>query len=244
MSSEKQAARKAKKAAMRNHEDGQQDNEFSGPRFSDTLRLRTIKIVTQGSEFYVHEELLCQESEKFKKQLRGDFKEAQTGEIPDCEEDPALMGMFFEYLYRGGWLLNEKISHTSQFVLLASLYCLADRLSAKSFKDAVFWKFTNAFYESEPLSDQEICELLLVIHTELPEQEGHAEDLRNIIFWCTASRLSTLRHYSDFKNHILRQHPELGSQILRWASPADSRSMPSINTNRPGPRFKEEVEFI
>ncbi|KAK7521473.1 uncharacterized protein IWZ02DRAFT_487805 [Phyllosticta citriasiana] len=222
-------------------DNGDDKTALDGHRFSDDLRHRIIKFVVRGTEFYIHEDLLCRESEKFEKQLRGNFKEARTGEITDCEEDPVLMRVFFEYLYRDDWLLEENITSPSLLVALARLYCLADRLGARSFQDSVFWKFAQMFRRAGLPENKEICELLLLIHTELPERKDNEYRLRKAVLWCAASQLSRLKTYSEFKDHILRDHPDLGCQILLWAGNSD---VAILKTKKPAPRFKQEMEFL
>ncbi|KAK8207068.1 hypothetical protein IWZ01DRAFT_353262 [Phyllosticta capitalensis] len=213
-------------------------------KFSDALRSRTIKIITtQGAEFYVHEELLCRESERFKKQLRGDFKEVKTGEITDFDECPELLGMFFEYLYRDGPLHDEHLNHGYEFRILARLYCMAERLSAKAFQDTVFWKFQTLFHLNYLVDELEIFQTLVILHTELPEKKRTDYPLRRLALWWTASRLSNLKKTAYFKRLILEYYPELASQLLMLVEAVPEDPKPYFPSVDPTPRFEVEVKF-
>ncbi|KAK8244610.1 hypothetical protein HDK90DRAFT_508301 [Phyllosticta capitalensis] len=212
-------------------------------KFSDALRSRTIKIISlQGHEFFIHEELLCRESEKFKKQLRGDFKEAQTGVIPDVEEPPELLGIFFEYLYREGWVMNPDIKYTSQYPLLVRLYCMGERLCAESSKEAVLWKFETTLGQ-RGLSDDEIVDMLAVVHTELPPRKRKDYPLRCLVLWYVAAGITRLKDFPLFRSLVSEQHPELGAQLLLLAGNSGS-ARPSYGAKKPEPKFQDEVDFV
>ncbi|KAK8223208.1 hypothetical protein HDK90DRAFT_544772 [Phyllosticta capitalensis] len=214
-------------------------------KFSDALRSRTIRIVTRrGPEFYVHEELLCRESEKFNRQLRGRFKEAQTGEILDCDECPELLSMFFEYLYRESSLHDEKICHTYEIRVLARLYCLAERLCAKSFQDAVFWKFSQLFYGKYSVQHFEVFQTLLTLHAELPERKGGDFPMRQILLWWAASRLGHLKKLPEFGDMLQNHYPSLGCQLLMLAGDGPSSPKPSFSSVKPKPHFEKDIKFI
>ncbi|KAK8156550.1 hypothetical protein BKA80DRAFT_345677 [Phyllosticta citrichinensis] len=129
-------------------------------KFSNTLSTRIIEVMVGIDEnkktFLIHEDLLCRESDKFNLQLRGPFKEAKTGKIPDCEEDPAHFAFFGEYLYRDGWVEKDgQIEHSSEWVLLARLYAMGERIGAKRFQDACLWKFLRHFTRDSQIADSE-----------------------------------------------------------------------------------------
>lgn len=88
--------------------------------------------------FYLHEALLCYESERFVKQLTSGFSESATRTISECEEDPDLFACFVEYFYRDAWVNNHDIVHDSDYVMLAQLYSLGERLGADRFQEP-YW---------------------------------------------------------------------------------------------------------
>ncbi|KAK7521504.1 hypothetical protein IWZ03DRAFT_357171 [Phyllosticta citriasiana] len=214
-------------------------------RFSHMLSSRVIEVVVGVDDnkktFLLHEDLLCCASSKMKFQLRGPFKEAQTGRIPDCEEDPALFAFFAEYLYRDTWLLEDKnIQHPSHWILLARLYTMGERLMAHEFQRACAWKFARDFSLDSKIADTEICQLLEVV-TEIPE-EITSDNLSCLIFWYTASKLSRLRKCSEFK-HLLIKSPDLGRRILMWAADNTQSKKPFEAKDRPRGSFVDEINF-
>ncbi|KAK8243559.1 hypothetical protein IWZ00DRAFT_486584 [Phyllosticta capitalensis] len=228
--------------------DGNDREALNVDRFSDVLTSRIIEVTVGFDEkkktFLIHEDLLCRESDKMNFQLRGPFKEAQTGKIPDCDEDPALFAFFTEYLYRDGWVRKDKtLVHSSEWVLLARLYAMGERLGAKSFQDACLWKFLRDFTRDSSIPDSEIVQLLEII-TELPERNTKDDPLRSAILWYAASKLSRLQKYSAFKNHLLSNYPDLGGQIVMWAADSTESSRPVEAPKKPDSRFHEEVEFV
>ncbi|KAK7529867.1 uncharacterized protein J3D65DRAFT_160839 [Phyllosticta citribraziliensis] len=216
-------------------------------RLSDHLSTQIIEIVVGTSRrrtFYIHESLLCHASEKLSVQLRGPFKEAQTGKIADCEEDPSLYAFFADYLYHDGWLRDpSKIEDDVEWVLLARLYAMGERLGAKVFQNACLWRFWHSITRYSDIGDSEICQLLATT-TELPERSNKDDDpLRSLVLWYTASRISSLRNSQEFKDLIFTDHPELGSQILMWVADNKENHDP-VCVTRPSERFIDEVEYI
>ncbi|KAF2146333.1 uncharacterized protein K452DRAFT_193805, partial [Aplosporella prunicola CBS 121167] len=59
----------------------------------------TVSSTEDEKTFFIHEGLLCQESEKFVRQLKGGFKEAVDKAIEIHDEDPNHFGFFVRYLY-------------------------------------------------------------------------------------------------------------------------------------------------
>ncbi|KAK8198131.1 uncharacterized protein BKA78DRAFT_307579 [Phyllosticta capitalensis] len=210
--------------------------------FSSALKSRIIKFkLCDGEEFLIHEDVLCAESEKFTKQLRGDFKEARTGVIEDVDEPPEFMSIFFDYLYRDGWMLDDFGVVSSQLVLLARLYCLGERLGADSFQKAVLWKLSRSassyVYTHTNVPAKDVIELLRVVVTELPTRQGE-EPLCSLVYQIAACRMGSLRSESTFKA-ILKDCPELGSQIL--LQPPSKSCYPPLSRPK---RFKDAVSMI
>lgn len=199
----------------------------------------------QGHEFFVHEELLCRESDKFKKQLRGQFKEAETGVITDVDESPELLGLFFEYLYGGGQLRSSEMSHDWELVILARLYCMAERLCATNFQNEVLWKFSMLCgnHPDYKILDWETIQLLLVCHTELPARPENDYHLRQQVLWIAATRLSGLKNIPEFRKIFLDDHPDLGGQILMFMGTRDPRKKPDSNVQKPKSRFEPQMKF-
>jgi hypothetical protein len=60
----------------------------------------TIYVGKDKAEFAIHEKLLCDRVEYFKKAFRGGFKEAAEGVMHLLEEDPDVFEIFVEWLYQ------------------------------------------------------------------------------------------------------------------------------------------------
>jgi hypothetical protein len=61
------------------------------------------------------------------------IKEAKEYIVEKDEEDPDLFGFCVEYLYRDQLILSRKLQHYSEFVTLARLYAMGERLLALKF---------------------------------------------------------------------------------------------------------------
>ncbi|KAL1386592.1 hypothetical protein HDK64DRAFT_275749 [Phyllosticta capitalensis] len=227
--------------------DGSKKRKIEHPtkiKFSDALRSRIVKIKTrEGPEFFVHEELLCQESEKFNKQLRGSFKEAQTGEITDCAESPELLGLFFQYIYGGGSLLDRDRNEVFTIHDFARLFCMAERLCANTFQNLVCWKFQVEWLNRKK-DRHDIFRATLVLHTELPERKGDDYPIRKLVFSFAAFLLSKLKDIPEFKDTIFNQYPNLGCQLLMLAGDGPLPKLYFEGAGKPRPRFVEDVKSI
>ena len=150
----------------------------------------------------------------------GGFKEEKDQKIVLDQEDPGLFGYFIEYMYRTGWIAEEKgAKRNEEYIILARLYALGERLQAKDFQRAALNKFHRSF-ASASLSDQGICDLLEIACAELPERVDE-DPLRAQVFWYAASRLTQLRDY-DYFLKLLEAHPHLGKSLVLLAGNSSS----------------------
>ncbi|KAH7563656.1 hypothetical protein BM1_00759 [Bipolaris maydis] len=115
------------------------------PKFSQFLTSSVVTVtVAKSRAFYVHFDLLIAESGRFSNSLTGSFKEAKEKAIELVDEDPKLFGFFAEYLYRDRSILSREIQYNSEYVTLARLYAMGERLMAPKFKAYSFWRFTQS----------------------------------------------------------------------------------------------------
>lgn len=187
----------------------------------------------------LHSGLLAEESDRLAKDIKGGFSEAASKRIVLDEEDSELFGYFVEYLYRGESIIPtwEHMQRPSDYIILARLYALGERLQAHKFQHAVLRKFTSYFSSNTLLPDQGICDLLDIVCIELPDKINE-DPLRAHVFWFAASRLSQLQKY-DYFLRLLETHQDLGKNLYIRAGNAkvDQPRKPS------GPlpaRFKPE----
>jgi hypothetical protein len=105
-----------------------------------------IQTVTVGKskKFFLHCDVVSIESEVFSKAMTGNFKEAREYIVEKDGEDPDLFGFFVEYLYRDQSILSRQVQHYSEFVTLARLYAMGERLLASKFQSYVLWRFCES----------------------------------------------------------------------------------------------------
>jgi hypothetical protein len=190
--------------------------------------------------FLLHSELLTHESDRLAKDVNGGFNEESKRRISLDEEDSELFGYFVEYLYRSGWLAEGEIRRDTDYIILARLYALGERLQAHKFQLAALRKFTPSFGRKISLSDQCICDLLDIACAELPERIVE-DPMRAQIFWYAASRLTHLQDY-DYFLRLLQMHKELGRYLCTRAGNG-TQSQPPGPPEPPEPqhmRFRPE----
>jgi hypothetical protein len=173
--------------------------------------------------------------------IHGGFKETveQKCSLPD--KDPHLFGYFVEYMYREGWLHDKGNQlHSSQFLTLARLYTMGDRLLAQNFQHHTLRKIADALPETEELSDHDICDLPEIICTELPPMQNE-DPLQGQILWCAASRLIRLQKFDRFRE-LLQQHTQLGVKRCMRAGNCPN-AQPKTATTPSHSRFSPETVY-
>ena len=188
--------------------------------------------------FLLHSELLARESDRLAKDVQGGFNEESRRRIVLPEEDSELFGYFVEYLYRGGWLAEEaeEVERESDYIILARLYALGERLQAQNFQSTILRKFTHS-WSHQKLPAQGVCDLLDIACAELPERINE-DPLRAQIFWYATSRLTQLQEY-DYFLRLLETHEGLGKYLCVRAG--DSSASPPKRPSESVPlRFKSE----
>ena len=163
----------------------------------------------------LHSELLAHESDRLAKDVKGRFGEQSLKRILLDEENPELFGYFVEYLYRTEWLAKEEPLRDSDYIIIARLYALGERLQAHKFQYATLRKFTSSLTNHSSLPDQGVCDLLEIACTELPDRVNE-DPLRGQIFWYAASRLTQLQNY-DYFLRLLEMHKYLGKYLCTRA---------------------------
>lgn len=129
----------------------------------------------------LHSELPAYESDRLAKDVKGRFDEQSTKRILLDEEDSELFGYSVEYLYCREWLAKEEVLRDSDYIIIARLYTLGERLQAHKFQYATLRKFTSSLTSRTSLSDQSVCDLLEIACTELPDKVNE-DSLRAQIF--------------------------------------------------------------
>ncbi|KAJ5063703.1 hypothetical protein J3E74DRAFT_207911, partial [Bipolaris maydis] len=181
-------------------------------------RFLTSSVVTvtvaKSRAFYLHFDLLIAESERFSNSLTGKFKEAEEKAIELVDEDPELFGFFIKYLYHNRSLLSREIQHYSEYVTLARLYAIGERLMAPKFKAYSFWRFVQSLSSDTFISDESVCKLLRIACTEIAER-AREDPMRAYIFWYAGAKISKLQKSGMFRQ-LLCDNPDLGRYLCLW----------------------------
>jgi hypothetical protein len=197
--------------------------------------------VTVGKvrKFYLHRDLLVAESEKFSRQLNGAFKEASENAV-ELDEDPELFGYFVEYIYRNRSVLSRDVGHYSEYITLARLYAMAERLIAPGLQSHCLWRFTKPLTTDTKISEEVICDLLEIACTEIPERIKK-DALRSQIFWYAGVKLSSLQK-SDMFRQLLCDVPEVGHQVCLMVNQGQPPK-PAMPNELNYDKFKQESEY-
>ncbi|KAF2704127.1 hypothetical protein K504DRAFT_538138 [Pleomassaria siparia CBS 279.74] len=113
---------------------------------SEFLQTSAVKIVVSSGvhqeEFFIHQGLLCDRSEFFKKALSGAWKEAEERKVVLPEDDAATFALYQQLLYTNALPVKQEIQETCQtnkserwkaqleeeYKCLSKLYVLAEKL--------------------------------------------------------------------------------------------------------------------
>lgn len=184
------------------------------------ISLLSSKILTvtvgKSKTFFLHSDLLSIESEVFSKAMTGSFKEAKEDIVEKNNEDSDLFGFFVEYLYRDQSILSRKVQHYSEFVTLARLYAMGERLLAPKFQSCVLWRFCETLGTGTHISDESICELLQIACTEITERVRE-DPMRSQIFWYAGHKITSLQEFSVFRQ-LLSDIGDLGKHLSLWVN--------------------------
>jgi hypothetical protein len=212
--------------------------KLTRPRFLSSP-IVTVKIASSRT-YYLHSALLITESERFSKDLSGSFREAEEKSLIIEHEDPEMFGFFVEYLYRDRSVLSKQVSHYSQYVTLARLYAMGERLMATKLQAYCMWRFSESLSAQTSIPDEIICDLLQIACCEITER---AEDdaLRSQILWYGANKLVNLQKLDMFRE-ILLDIPDLGQQLCEWVSQSQPPK-PVKPTDLLYKKFKPESEY-
>lgn len=146
--------------------------------------------------------------------LKGDFKEAKDRTIKIEDEDPESFGFFVEYIYRDRSILSREVQHHSEYVTLARLYAMGERLMAPAFQTYCLCRFTQSLEARSSISDEGMCELVQLACTEITERVRE-DPLRSQIFWYGSNKITTLQKSGLFRQ-LLFDLPDLGRHLCLW----------------------------
>lgn len=130
------------------------------------------------------------------------------------DEDPELFGFFVEYLYRDRSILSRQVQHSSEFVTLARLYAMGERLMAPKYQSYTLWRFTESLGTHTKISEESLCDLLHIACTEITER-NREDPMRSHIFWYAGTKITNLQKLSIFRQ-MLGEVPHLGKHLCLW----------------------------
>ncbi|KAK8254555.1 hypothetical protein HDK77DRAFT_432577 [Phyllosticta capitalensis] len=167
------------------------------------------------------------ESEKYRAlfQGTGDWEEKRENKITIMDEDPKLFRSFAKYLYYDNWTYQN--DNEESIVHLARLYCLGDRLVAKRFQESVLWRFDLELrfpFEDENVSDDDLCDILEVAFSELPERPD-VDPLQRRVARLGASRLFDLQKYPRFRDELSKDVPGITRRMCLCMAPMELRDL-------------------
>ncbi|KAF2686792.1 hypothetical protein K458DRAFT_297832 [Lentithecium fluviatile CBS 122367] len=216
-------------------------SEYEKPKFSKFLTSSVIAVtVAKLRTFYLHSALLNAESERFSNSLSGKFKEAEEKAIEIEDKDPDLFGFFVEYLYRDCSILSRKVTHYSEYVTLARLHALGERIVAPKLQSYSLWRFCQSLESDTFISDESSCELLRIACTEITERVRE-DPMRAQIFWYGGANISNLQRLDMFRQ-LLCDIPDLGKQLCLWVEQNQPKKLPEPNELQ-YQRFAPESEY-
>lgn len=203
-----------------------------------TSPLVTVTIA-KSRTFYLHFDLLVAESDMFSNSLTGRFKEAEEKAIELEDEDPETFGFFVEYLYRNQSILSRDVAHYSEYVTLARLYVMGERLMAPRFQAYTLWRFVQTLGTNTHISEESVCELLRVACEEIAERVRE-DPMRAHIFWYAGAQISKLQKSSLFRQ-LLCDTPDLGSYLCLWVGQGQPKK-PDVPNELKYQKFAPESE--
>ena len=187
--------------------------------------------------FLLHSGLLSGESEKLYNSLKGDFMEAENWKIDLPDEDPELFGYFIEYLYRDCSLLSRNVANYSEYITIARLYALGERLGAVKFQSIALRRFIASLNSSSQIPELSICDLLEIACTTITARVTE-DPMRAQIFWYASSRISQLQKFDTFRQ-MLKELSELGACLCMWLN----QQQPTKPAESSQTRFEPESEY-
>jgi hypothetical protein len=196
--------------------------------------------VAKSNTVYLHSSLLTAESQRFSNSLTGTFREAEEKAIKIEDEDPYLFGFFVEYLYRDHSILSREIQHYSEYVTLARLYAMGERLMAPKFQSYSLWRFAQSLGSNTFISEESVCELLRIACTEITERVRE-DPMRAQILWYGGIQITKLQKFDMFRQ-MLCTIPDLGKQLCVWVNQSQPKK-PAMPNELQHQRFAPESEY-
>ena len=161
-------------------------------RHSPTVTVNVSYGGDDGRTFYVHQCLLEENSEHFRRAIASNFREAHDRIFDLDDEDPAAFDLFVQYVYDSDYKVASTLSRASGgcretwYPMHAAAYALGNFLIAPGFKDLVFKKLATCFERGDDISMELVLDMAKTIYSGTSSQDGN--EMRLMIAYYTASR--------------------------------------------------------
>jgi hypothetical protein len=168
----------------------------------------TLYVGPKRKQFTVHKKLLCDRCEFFSKAFRGNFSEAEKGEMYLPDDDPGAFSSLVDYLYRGVLPKAKDNYHAS---LLLELYILAEKLCLSTLMD----KACDAGHSYSSLSGKRVTPKLIA---HIYSRTHGGSKLRKFCASQVAYYLATTCTGSFGENILdgLEDCPDFFMDVFRW----------------------------
>ncbi|KAJ4291018.1 hypothetical protein N0V90_010214 [Kalmusia sp. IMI 367209] len=119
----------------------------SNKKISKQLSGKVLTVAVGESEkkhdFVVHEELICESSEFFRKAMSGSWKESEDRVISLREDDPEIFGVYLQavYKFKNGHIVIDNWDNHYSMVVWAQVFVLAEKLMDIGTKNIVIKEF-------------------------------------------------------------------------------------------------------
>jgi len=174
----------------------------------------TLYVGPKRKQFTVHKKLLCDRCEFFSKAFRGNFQEAEKGEMYLPDDNPGAFSSLVDYLYRG---VLPKAKDDYHAALLLELYIIAEKLCLSSLMD----KACDAVHSYSSLAGK-LVTAKLIAHIYSRTHGG--SKLRKfcasqVAYYLATTRTGNFDYFGgledcpDFFMDVFRWHVEHGKKI-------------------------------
>jgi len=115
---------------------------------SRKLDILTVLVGPDEIEYTLHKDLLYAKSPYFLAALKDHWKEGLEGRLPLSNDDPAVLALYFQWVYRGRILSSQDTGDTGgnreEISLLVDAYVFGEKLQDRDFRDTVIDSLIHA----------------------------------------------------------------------------------------------------
>lgn len=211
-----------------------------GRNFGPMITVKVTDRNLPSETFYVHENVLCAQSDFFRKACQGSFRESAIRTIELKEEDPEVFSKFLEWIYFGDY----EITAGKELDELFSLYIFADKIQTSRLKNEIIDKLMSI---AETTERQKLSEAhIRLVFANTPS----ASKLRDWIV--RDAYFNDVRYFDDEFRELSKDHPDFffqlggalagASKLARASTPRKSSYKIGVFPTCPNCHFHEHDE--